>query len=248
MLTKFFLMLAEAVLPRSYYVQCEPLLLNNMIGETCFSDFRVEAKTFNSRLHGNRYRPMRDVNRLLLLRLALRMVSELNLGYYAEVGTYEGVSAKIIYNYMDPKSSLYCFDTFEGFPEAVVSLEKEKTGICVSSKDFSQTSIEKVKQYISGNTISENLILKKGVFPDSFFGLENFMWRFTHLDCDLYETIKCGLESFWPSMVVNGIIVVHDYNSKFEGVKIAVDEFCKLNNAILIPWVDFCGSAMIIKK
>lgn len=239
----------EKILPRGYYVQGDPLFLVHGSTEAIptITHYPDESRNFNASLYGNRYKPMRDINRWLLLRLALNMSLKLEDGDYAEVGTYHGVSAKIMYRHMPLHSALYCFDTFEGFASSDIEIEAARTGIMVSSNDFSKTSIEFVEDLVRDGDSSKFLALRKGRFPETFEGLEGMKWRFVHLDCDLYEPIRAGLELFWPKMVKGAVVVVHDYNSSFKGVKIAVDEFCKRENAIAIPWIDQCGSVLIVK-
>ena len=102
--------------------------------------------------------------------------------------------------------------------------------------------------FIRENLQERNLTLRKGFFPDSFAGLETNRWCFVHLDCDLYEPTKAGLERFWPAVVHGGVIAVHDYNSNYSGVKMAVDEYSATEKIRIIPWNDRCGSAILIKN
>ena len=49
-----------------------------------------------------------------------------------------------------------------------------------------------------------------------------------NIDVDLYKPIKAGLEYFWPRMVENGYIFVHDYfSNSYAGSRKAIDEFAK---------------------
>lgn len=108
--------------------------------------------------------------------------------------------------------------------------------------------MEKVKNTII-NTIEEgdNLFLIKGYFPDSFVNYEDIKWRFVHLDADLYEPIFNGLVKFWPNVVKNGCVLIHDYNNHYRGVKKAVEDYFKNKELILIALPDKSGSVLLIK-
>jgi len=249
-INNIMLKLAESLLPNGYYVQGKQLILDDKsmaANLDLVKDYPGELNNFNLCLYGNRYKAMRDVNRWLMIRIAMNMAEKLEQGEYAELGTYQGASAKLIYKHMPLQSTLYCFDTFEGFAEEDVKIEIAKTGLHVSTENFSDTNIQQVESFIRDGNTEKKLVMKKGMFPNTFKGMEKCLWRFVHLDCDLYNPIRNGLELFWPMMVKGAICVVHDYNSDFSGVKLAVDEFCKIEKVTLIPWIDQCGSAVLVK-
>jgi len=135
-------------------------------------------------------------------------------GAMAEVGVFQGVSAKLICQCKGDKE-LHLFDTFEGLPERSHSDRNvHRTGQYA-------TSVESVRAHLDG---FENVHFHKGLFPDSAAGLEEKPYCFVHLDVDLYESTLAGLQYFYPKMVPGGVILSHDY-SILAGVKKAFDEF-----------------------
>jgi hypothetical protein len=241
-LKRLRLQAAEYVLPKGYYIQSEPVLLSKV------PEYPEETISFNRSLYGNRYAPMRDANRWLLLRLLLNQVARLGGGDYAELGTYQGASARIIHKHLASGCELHCFDTFSGFDTRDILAEREASGILASENDFADCNAEGVEKFIRGLDLSKRLFLHKGYFPETFSGLESKEWRFVHLDCDLYEPIRAGLENFWPKLVNQGVMLIHDYNSAYLGVKKAVDEFCQLNSITPIPYIDKSGSVILVKQ
>lgn len=165
--------------------------------------------------------------------------SQKNLnGDIAEVGVFQGGSAKLICEAKGNKE-LHLFDTFEGLPKVSKNdthfgIEYWKTG------EFSNTSLEKVKTYLSKY---QNVKFYKGNFPDSSSPVENKKFAFVHLDVDLYEsTINC-LQFFYPRMINGGIILTHDFHT--EGVKKAFSEFFidkKVN------FIELSGSQCLVSK
>ena len=163
-------------------------------------------------------------------------------GSFAELGVYKGDSAAILYQ-MDPARIFHLFDSFKGFaPEDL----KSETGLAAtySPADFANTSVEKVIRKIGGN---ENLKVHPGVFPETASGLEKEVFSLVNMDADLYHPTRAGLEFFYPRLAPGGVIFIHDYNEKWEGVIKAVNEFAKGIPELLIQVADMEGTIMIMK-
>lgn len=154
-------------------------------------------------------------------------------GNVAEVGVFRGEFAKKINKYF-PDKKLYLFDTFEGFDDKDLSYENNSEKH--KNNNFTNTSLELVMGKMSHK---ENVIIKKGYFPQSVIGdknLENESFCFVSLDADLYKPILEGLKFFYPKMVKGGVIVIDDYYSQlYSGVKKAVDEFCEEYGINILP-------------
>lgn len=163
-------------------------------------------------------------------------------GAFAELGVYKGDTSRIIHA-MDPSRTLHLFDTFEGFPESDL---KGETGEAAgySAERFSDTGISRVKKRI-GNT--DNVVFHPGYFPDTTKDLENERYALVSIDADLYRPISEGLRYFYPRLSPGGVIIVHDYNHKWEGAMRAVDEFLETIPESLIPVPDMESSVMIVK-
>lgn len=164
-------------------------------------------------------------------------------GDLAELGVYQGAFASQI-NRCFPERRLYLFDTFEGFDSRDVAVEAEGGHSKAAEGDFSDTSVELI---LSKMSAPENIIVRKGYFPDTAQGLEaNF--AFVSLDADLYEPTLNGLIWFYPRMVSGGVILLHDYhNARFSGVHAAVDAYEQTYGPLLLlPVGDLHGSVMVI--
>ena len=157
-------------------------------------------------------------------------------GDIAEVGVYNGGSAKLISEIKGPKS-LHLFDTFEGQPELSMYDDPRH-----ARKGESAASFNAVVDYLKGYP---NLYFYKGLFPSSAGRVEQKTFSFVHLDVDLYEsTLEC-LKFFYPRMQKGGVIISHDYPS-LAGVAKAVDEFFA-DKPELVLTQPGCWQAMIIK-
>ena len=183
--------------------------------------------------------------RLASLRLIASEINERNLeGCVAELGVYRGKFAVEI-NKLFPNKKLYLFDTFQGFFTQDIDIEKNHGYSRAKKGDFSDTSIELVKNKLP---YKEQVVFVKGYFPESIKeDLPRFC--FVSLDTDLYKPTYEGLKVFYPKLVKGGAIIIHDYNStQFPGVKKAVKEFCMENNVFVVPLSDMHGSAVLINN
>jgi predicted O-methyltransferase YrrM len=190
---------------------CQIKMLNNHAVEEDEKFWELYTATLNENAV---VQPFEDFFNLYQLVLKTRKVP----GAIAELGVYRGGSARLIASLKGDKE-LHLFDTFEGMPEVHADADHHRTG------DFSGSSLEEVKRYLSAY---DRISFYKGFFPDSAKELAKTPIRFSlvHLDADIYESTKAGLEFFYPRTVPGGIIISHDYRSlRCPGVKRAFDEF-----------------------
>ncbi len=148
-----------------------------------------------------------------LARAAARLPGDL-----AEVGVYEGGSAKLICE-VKGERNLHLFDTFAGLPESTAhdrAIHAKKQYAC---------SVESVRNYLSDHP---NVFFYQGLFPDSVPAddarLSAARFSFVHFDVDLYESTLACLRYFYPRMNPGGVMLSHDY-SILAGVERAFKEF-----------------------
>jgi hypothetical protein len=156
-------------------------------------------------------------------------------GELAEVGVYEGGTAKVI-SAAKGSRRLHLFDTFSGLPAnstADRTIHRENQFAC---------SLDSVQRYLQECPSVEFHV---GRFPESAAGLEERRFSFAHFDVDLYESTRGCLEWFYPRMVVGGVMISHDY-SVLSGVRQAFSEFLgdKPEDLIELP----STQCMVIKR
>ena len=137
-------------------------------------------------------------------------------GAMAEVGVYQGASAKLLCEAKGPVE-LHLFDTFAGLPQST-SADRN-----VHRQNQYPCSLESVRAYLQDY---ENVYYHPGLFPDSAKPLVDKRFSFVHLDVDLYESTLAGLEFFYPRLIPGGVILSHDY-SILAGVRKAFDDFLR---------------------
>ncbi|MHA1193308.1 MAG: TylF/MycF/NovP-related O-methyltransferase [Promethearchaeota archaeon] len=199
----------------------------------------LENPPYSLKIHNNIISTSWDPIRYGTIALAINTIkSEKIKGHFAELGVFQGNTSKIIHQ-LAPEKRLYLFDTFEGFP--VEFLENK-----VDTR-FKNTQLERVKKNI-GNL--NNVIIRKGIFPETTEGLDSETFAFVYLDADLYKSTLEGLKFFYPRISKGGYLFIHDYHNPEEsnaGVMRAVDEFMvdKIEKKIEIP--DVLGSILLRK-
>ena len=189
-------------------------------------------------------RTYRDKVRLYNFWFQIERLKRLNIeGAFVEVGVYQGETAEMIHE-MDSTRNLHLFDTFEGFDRK--DLEKENfKDERYTTDNFSDTKLEEVKELFKDST---NVYFYKGYFPETAKDLREDRFSFVHLDADLYKPTIDALHYFYPKLSPGGVIIIHDYNHTWEGIRVAINEFIVTIPESLIEISDWQGSAMIIKN
>jgi hypothetical protein len=184
-----------------------------------------------------------DLPRLYALMLNTKQVLDEEIaGDMAELGVFRGNSAAVLAHYARIHGrTLWLFDTFQGFDRRDLVGGDESRAV-----EFANTSISEVRELVG----DEEVRFVPGRFPESIpADLRTSRLCLAHIDCDLYEPAKSGLEFFYPRLSPGGLIIVHDYaNPYWAGIKRAVDEFCSGIPEKLVVCGDKSGTAMIRKS
>jgi len=180
-----------------------------------------------------------DPIRYAMIALAIRRIHQENIsGDFAELGVYRGDTSRVIHHFA-PARTLYLFDTFEGFSDR----DEQNAS---NDKRFNDTSVDLVKAKL-GN--AQNVVIRKGYFPETAVGLEDKRFAFVMLDADKYAPTLAGLEFFYPRMSRGGYMFLHDYNSPESdwGVSRALNLFLQDKPETIVDMPDACGSVLIRK-
>lgn len=197
----------------------------------------------------NQYEEFTD-NRVVWLRNFAEYAKEEQLkGNVAECGVCMGDFSYFINKYF-PDKTLYLFDTFEGFSEQDLEVERSQNNEAFLKSIFNDQSLfaGANEQVVLRRMLHpEKCVLKKGYFPETAAGVEG-PFCFVNLDMDLYQPMLAGLRFFYDKMCAGGVLLLHDYfHPELPGVKQAVAEFEKERSIKLrkVPIGDFCSIAIL---
>lgn len=155
-------------------------------------------------------------------------------GDIAEVGIYQGGSAKLICE-MKGKKKVYFFDTFNGHPKPDKSIDNQN-----EEYQF-EVNLEDIENYLKDYSGVE---IHKGYFPcETGKFIEHKRFSFVHLDVNLYKSTKECIEFFYNKLNPEGIMLIDDYDY-CEGVKKAVDEIFKGKKTLIL----LNSNQVLIKK
>lgn len=175
-----------------------------------------------------------DYVRYATLGLAIQRVLRDKIpGDFAEAGVWRGDCARFIHVFA-PDRLCYLFDTFDGFPD------QQHT----SDFRFKGTSVEAVRKVVG---TSSNIIIRKGIFPQTTVGLESNSFALVSLDLDRYDAMLEAWRFFYPRMSKGGFVFVHDFNNTESdyGTYRATIEFLSDKPEKIIELPDQWGSALI---
>ena len=152
-------------------------------------------------------------------------------GDFAEIGTYEGFTAEIIFNFMKKDKRFYLCDTFDG----ILDISKKDTNTTLKKRSF-KCGIDKFRE-MNKFCYEMNVSIVNGYFPKSATKeMDESQYAFVHIDTDTYNSTFNSLEYFYNRMATGGIMLVHDYvnNPWTEGVRKAVNNFlCDKKDLVL---------------
>lgn len=158
-------------------------------------------------------RSLVTANEAYLVHTLARAQSKLD-GHMAEVGTYQGGTARMICEAKGDRQ-LHVFDTFEGLPAS------SKQDCNVHREGQYTCNLESVRGFLSD---CRDVTYYKGRFPETAGPIEDLRFSFAHFDVDLYEGTLACLSFFYPRMLPGGVMLSHDY-SILAGVRTAFAEF-----------------------
>ena len=172
----------------------------------------------------------------ILLRQALHLSGDV-----WECGVYKGgtaaMMAAVLRDSALPNKKLFLFDTFKGMPETDSQKDLHRQG------DFRDTSLEAVRAYVG---TPDRCVMRPGLIPDTFQGLESSTIAFVHVDLDIYKSIVDCLNFVWPRLTLGGFIVFDDYGfPSCPGARAAVDEFFAARTCV--PLCLPTGQAVVFK-
>lgn len=183
--------------------------------------------------------------RCSVLRRLCRRLTGLGVeGNVAELGCYRGDTSWQL-NVLMPDRKLYLFDTFEGFDERDVDMERKLGCSDAQTGLYSGTDKEKLMERMP---LPGQVVIRKGWFPETAFDIEDETFCLVCMDVCLYQPTLAGLEFFFPRMGRGGVILLSGCSdTRYRGVAKAVEDLETRYGALLmLPVGDLDGTVMIV--
>jgi O-methyltransferase len=152
-------------------------------------------------------------------------------GDIAEFGVWKGGMAmwmKNLMNYYSIPKNLYLFDTFGEFPSS--DQNKKDSEIHPITEYLFASEYNIIDNFKKFNLLDDNVKFLVGEFQETVPNTKIDRLSVLRLDCDYYEPTMLILESYYKTIVKNGVIIIDDYNNPYLGCKQAVDDFRKKYN------------------
>jgi O-methyltransferase len=158
-------------------------------------------------------------------------------GDVAEVGVYRGGTARLLSRAVAPTGkTVRLFDTFEGMPLTDPQRDRHRTG------DFGDAPLDEVRSYLAD---CPNVSFHPGLFPSTAAAFEATSFCLSHIDVDIYSSVRDCCAFFYPRTVPGGLLVFDDYGFRScPGAKQAVDEF--FSSRPERPWWLSTGQAVVV--
>ena len=134
----------------------------------------------------------------------------------AELGCYRGDTSWQL-NVLMPDRKLYLFDTFEGFDERDVDMERKLGCSDAQTGLYSGTDKEKLMERMP---LPGQVVIRKGWFPETAFDIEDETFCLVCMDACLYQPTLAGLVTFsFPRMGRGGVILLSGCSgTRYRGV------------------------------
>lgn len=155
-------------------------------------------------------------------------------------------------NAMMPERKLYLFDTFTGYDERDIAVEKENGYSSANIGDYRLSSRENevLEMRILGRMPYPDMVeIRKGWFPETAYNLEDEQYAMVHIDARLYNPTYSGIQYFFSRMSKGGVIILSNYEDGTScGVKDAVADLeARYGAFLMVPLCDLSGSVVIIR-
>lgn len=155
-------------------------------------------------------------------------------GVWVECGVFNGGGAASI-ALADPSREVWLYDTFCGIPAPTERDGAEAYGITGLLRGSEDVAVRKVQD---AGVARERIVVRKGLFADTFQQELPECVALLHSDGDWYDSVLDTLRTFYDRVPEGGVIVLDDFGY-WRGARLAFYDFCRERN--LYPLLERLG-------
>lgn len=179
----------------------------------------VEAKTRHGDVPG-----IPDI-RCAFLQSCLASLDRLP-GDVAECGVRHGKSALFLLTALRVRRQVLLFDSFEGLSDPLPAKDGLDSAFAQGGSERLFHNPDLASTLARFAPYGDRVEVFQGWIPERFAEVADRRFCFVHLDVDLYQPTRDGLEFFYDRLVPGGMLVCDDYGtSLYPGARIAMDDF-----------------------
>jgi hypothetical protein len=177
-----------------------------------------------------KYRYMFEPHQLFALCEAAEAALPLD-GAFAEIGCWDGGTTVFLHRHLrgkGPEPVYYCIDTFGGFTDEDIAVERQRGKTEDYKRHFFYNSRECFERTMALNGIQRAVVVQADASTFDYSNLPPL--AFVLVDVDLLRPVRSGMLGCWERLVPGGIMVVDDCNAElsvFDGALQAYTEFCE---------------------
>ncbi len=154
-------------------------------------------------------------------------------GDLIECGVFKGVSLSRWIKFREILSSknekkIIGFDTYSEFPETFFQGDIKSREQFIKSAGLESIGKDQLKSLLGKQGLDDNVSLVEGdirkTIPEYLKLNPNCKISLLNIDVDIYESTKFALETLFPYVSTNGVIIFDDYGA-FAGANKAIDEY-----------------------
>ena len=164
-------------------------------------------------------------------------------GDFIEVGCWRGGAGCLVAKRIaqrQPDSKVFLCDTFAGVVKATERDSQYRGG------EHSDSDMSIVADLAKRLGVEANIL--KGMFPeDTGHNVDDRLFKFVHIDVDVYQGAKDSFEWLIPRLHLGAIIVFDDYgSSQTDGIRTFIDELHGHPDFAVI--LNFNGQAVVVRR
>lgn len=216
---------------------------STLISNATYSPWRVDNQ-FNDVMKSIASYTLLDKMRLYELWQLANQVKHLQ-GHAIEIGCWRGGAGCLIAHRIAQEkndSQVYLCDTFRGIVKAC---DHDTFYQGQELADSSEALVADLAKRMHLN----NVTILPGIFPEeSSTQVESLIFKFAHIDVDVYQSAKDAFEWLFPRLVNGGIVVFDDYGSaSTPGIRKYINEELQ-DRADVVVVRNLNGQAVVVKR